>query len=297
MNLRTRILALTFTVLAASCGGGGSDDGPLVVATTTVLGDVVSAVVGDAARVEVLMPIGADPHDYEPSSRQAALLEQADLVVAIGLDLEEGIGDVLSAVEGDGVRVLRVGPRVEPDWVGNSLVLDPHVWMDPIRMALAAGLIADELTALGLDGPWEANAAAVRTAYEALDDEVRSVLDVVPPERRLLVTAHESLGYFADRYGFEVAGAAITGGSSLGRPSSSALAGLIDLIAAKDIPAVFGEVGEPTSLLDAIAAEPGLDVVVVNLHVGSLGEPGSGAATYVEMMRTNATLIAQALTR
>lgn len=299
MNPRTRTLALLVAgaLALSACGGGGADDRPLVVVTTTVLGDVVSSVVGDDATVEVLMPLGADPHDYEPSSRQVARLESADLVVAVGLELEEGMEDVLDAVAGDGIRVLRVGPLVEPNWIGDSVVLDPHVWMDPIRMALAAELVAGELTRLGIDGPWDANAAATRAAYEALDAEIRSELEGIPAARRLLVTGHESLGYFATRYDFDVIGAVVEGGSTLAQPSSARLSELIDEIESLGIPAVFGETTEPSALLDAIAAEPGLDVVVVDLHVGSLGDPGSAAATYIGMMRENARLIREALTR
>jgi zinc/manganese transport system substrate-binding protein len=299
MNLRTRTIvpALVLTLVAAACGGDGAGDRPLIVATTTVLGDVAAAVAGDDAVVETLMPVGADPHDFEPSSRQAALLEEADLVIAIGLELEHGLEDLLESVEAEGVRVLEVGPLTEPDWLGNSLVLDPHIWMDPLRMALAAELIAAELTDLGLEGPWADNAASARATYEALDAELRATLDVIPAERRLLVTAHESLGYFAGQYGFEIIGAVVEGGSSLGNPSSASLADLIDRIGERGIPAVFGEVGEPSALLDAIAAEPGLDVIVVSLFVGSLGGEGSGAESYVEMMRTNSRLIVEALTR
>ena len=295
MRLRIVILVGLLAVGLIACGGGTAGDGPLVVATTSVLGDVVSEVTGDAATVEVLIPRGADPHDYELSSRQTALLEEADLVVAVGLELEEGMGGLLDDVAGEGTRVLRIGPLVEPDWIGDSLVLDPHVWMDPLRMALAGELVATELSVVDPGGPWEANAAANRSALEQLDAEITEILSVVPAERRLLVTGHDSLGYFADRYGFTVVGSVVPGGSTHAQPSSAHLSELIDLIREMGIPAIFGETTEPTAVLDAIAAEPGLELEVVRLHVGSLGEPGSGAGTYSEMLLTDARLIAEAL--
>lgn len=299
MNLRTRLLVIVMALALGSvaCSGTGSGDRPLVIATTSVIADVVSMVVGDAAEVETLMPLGADPHEFEPSARQVARLEDADLVVAVGLDLEESLDDVLQSVESDGVRVLRIGPRVEPDWIGDSVVLDSHVWMDPLRMALAADLVADTLDELGVLGPWQDGAAAARSTLEALDAEMRATLETIPPERRLLVTGHDSLGYFADRYGFEVVGSVVEGGSTTGAPSSADLAALIDLIEQRGITAIFGETTEPSGLLDAIAAEPGLDIVVMELWIGSLGEPGTEAGTYVGMMRANARMVADGLTR
>jgi zinc/manganese transport system substrate-binding protein len=125
--------------------------------------------------------------------------------------------------------------------------------------------------------------------------EIGSLLEGVPQPRRLLVTNHDALQYFADRYGFEVIGVVVPGGSTMAQPSSAALSELIDQIGALGVPAIFGETTEASALLDAIAAEPGLDVVVVDLFIGSLGGPGSGAATYVDMMRLDAQLIAEAL--
>lgn len=297
LRMRLGALAVVLAVVGSACVGGGDGDRPLVVATTTVLGDLVTAVVGDAAQVETLLPVGADPHDFEPSSRQVARVVDAELVVAVGLELEEGLEDLLASAESEGVPVLRVGPRVEPDWLGDSVVLDPHVWMDPIRMALAAELIAAELERIGVPGPWASNAATARATFERLDADIRSTLDAIPAERRYLVTSHDSLRYFATRYDLTVVGSVVEGGSTMARPSSARLAELIDEIERLGITAVFGETTEPSALLDAIAAEPGLDVVVVELHVGSLGEPGSPSGTYVGMMRENARLVAAGLTR
>lgn len=298
---------LAGALLAAGCSGGaepGSGDALLVVATTTILGDVASAVVGDDGRVETLMPAGADPHDFRPSSRQAALLARADLVIANGLGLEEGLDDTLASVFADGVDVLRVAPLVDPlpftFGLGDvpdpaAAGDDPHVWMDPDRVADVAALLADRLDDIAPGGPWAGNAAAYAADLAAADAHIRSILAAVPPHRRMLVTSHGAFGYWAERYGFEIAGTVIPGGSTLADPSSAELADLVATMRAGAVTAIFTDAAEPAALAEAVAAELGSEVEVVALYTGSLGEPGSGADTLIGMLLTNAERIAGAL--
>lgn len=291
-----------------------------VVVTTSILGDVVRNLVGDDAQVEVVMPPNADPHDFAPSARQAAAMRSADVLVVNGLGFEEGLIDTIEAAEGDGVVVVTA-----TDGVDELLKLqgahdhghseeegdehadegeehadegdDPHVFTDPARMAQVAGHIAEEL-AEHLDG-LDSEAHRDRVAdyvgqLEALDAEVEELLDEVPDERRVLVTNHDVFGYLADRYGFEVLGVIIPGGSTLAEASARELAELAEEIEAEGVPAIFAEVSSPSQLADALAAE-GQEVEVVELFTESLGEEGSGAETYLEMVRTNAERIADAL--
>ncbi|MEX2653584.1 MAG: zinc ABC transporter substrate-binding protein, partial [Acidimicrobiia bacterium] len=170
----TRVTAavLSAGLVLGACGADAAAPPELtIVATTSIAGDLVSQVVGDEVTVEVLMPIGTDPHDFQPSSQQVAALRSADLVVAWGLGLEEGLEDVLASAWEDGVRVLEISALVDPipfssedehaddehaddeheddeheddeheeeDHKEHSL--DPHTWMDPVRMADALRLI------------------------------------------------------------------------------------------------------------------------------------------------------------
>ena len=299
-----------------------------VVVTTTVWGDVVSNVTGDAANVEVLFPVGADPHDHQLSAAQVASMQEADLVVVNGLALEEGILDVVESLEGDGANVLEIADMLDPIPFGEAGHSDgddpdsqsdedgedrddegdhsdeeahehgdedPHVWLDPLRVAAGAELIAEELAALDPAGPWVANAAAFADELRTLDSEIVTMFEAISEERRAIITNHEALGYFADRYGFEVLGVVIPGGSTLADPSSAELAELVSLIEAAGVEAIFAETVEPSTLAEAIAAEVGGGVEVVELFTGSLGGPGSGGESYVEMLRTNAERIAGAL--
>jgi zinc/manganese transport system substrate-binding protein len=128
----------------------------------------------------------------------------------------------------------------------------------------------------------------------ALDADVAEVLAPIPAPRRTLVTNHDALGYFADRYGFTILGTVIPSLSTLAEPSASGLADLAGAIARAQVPAVFAETSSPRRLADALAAE-GHHVQVVQLYVESLGPAGSGAATYEQMVRTNAARIVAAL--
>ena len=301
-----------------------------VIVSTNVLGDVVKQIVacaGDGA-VTVLMPAGADPHDFSPSSAQVADIVGADVVFTNGLKLESGLESALEGAKSDGARIFEVGPRLDPipfgegghdhgdeeghdhgdeeghdhgDGEGHEGHdhgdLDPHFWFDMNRMATAANLIAAELGVVtGEADTYAACGTEVAQAISTAEAEVRAALESVPADRRILVTDHEALGYLADVYGYEIAGTVIPAGTTLAQPSSADLSALAELIRAEGVNVIFANVAEPTKLAEAVAAESGTDVTVVPLFVESLGEPGSGADTYIGMMETNAGLIATNLT-
>ena len=322
------VLALAATACGSSDGstdtassGAESTGEVTIVATTSILGDVVANVVGDLATVEVLMPAGTDPHDFEPSAQQAAELRNADLIVVNGLMLEEGLLEPIETAEADGVPVLEVAPAVDPlpaegkdhsDEAGHSEEEghshseeeghshgdeDPHVWQDPLRMAAAAGIIADAVAeATGLDAATlDAQAAAYAAELEALDAELVTAYGAIPAECRKLVTDHDAFGYLADRYEFEIVGTIIPTGAELAEPSAAELSALADAITTGNVSAIFSESIFPSALAEALEREVGNDVALVTLYSDSLGDPGSGADTYITMMRTNAERITGAL--
>jgi len=306
-SLLTGLLSLT--LLSAGCGVAGAPSEPgavSVVATTTIWADVVTEIVGEEGNVTSVIPIGGDAHDYQPSPQQVAALQTADLVIANGLGLEEGLGDVLDNIGSDGANVYEVGPDLDPipfqehtrnddDGHEEDEGLDPHVWFDPERMARAAQFIADRLGELDDAIDWAARADVYADRLLETDAEIATILTAVAPEDRKLVTNHDALGYFAARYDFEVIGVVIPGGSTLGEPSSAELAALIEEIEHEGVGAIFAETTSPTALAEAVAAEAGADVVVIELFTGSLGESGSGAETLLDMLLSNARLIADGL--
>ncbi|MEL6984121.1 MAG: metal ABC transporter substrate-binding protein, partial [Actinomycetota bacterium] len=174
---------------------------------------------------------------------------------------------------------------------------DPHFFTDPARMADAVEGIVDFLTdeVDGLDADALAESAdAYLAELEALDGEVEALVESIPEENRILVTNHEVFGYFADNYGFEVVGAVIPSGSTADGASAGDLAELAEVISDEGVPAIFSDTSSSDDLIETLAAEVG-DIEVIELYTESLGDADSDGATYLEMVRTNATRIAEAL--
>lgn len=305
-------------LLAAACGDDGAtaSEGGTVVVTTPVLGDIVENLVGDLATVEVLMPRGADPHQFQPSARQVVTLGEADLAVVNGGGLEAGLDDAIETAADDGVPVFTAVDHVETlvaDATGDAgdeggadghsgddghdHDVDPHITTDQTRMIDVTTALADTLAAEvpGLDtDAFRDRADAYIAELHQLDREVTLTIARIPDDRRLLVTEHRVFGYFADRYGFRIVGAVIPSTTSEATPSARDLDDLAAAVADHDVPAIFVEAGSDGRLARTLADEVG-GVEVVELYGETLGEPGSGTDTYIGMIRTNATRIADAL--
>ena len=299
--IRSLVLPVTAAVVVAACGGGddtttGNDRGkPSIAVTTNILGDVVSSIVGDTAEVRTIMPVGANPHDFQASAQEAAAIRAADLLVVNGGGFEEGLLDLIESAEEDGVPV--VDALASVDELGDGEDVDPHFFTDPIRMIAAVEAIAEAILEAvpGIDaGAVEASAADYVADLEKLDAEIESEVSAIPAEERVLVTNHEVFGYFADRYGFEIVGTVVPGGSTEGG-NAKAIAELAEVVREHEVPAIFADTSSPDELAQTLASEVG-EVEVVELFSESLGGADSEGTTYLEMMRTNSSRIAKALT-
>ncbi|MYG79224.1 MAG: zinc ABC transporter substrate-binding protein [Acidimicrobiaceae bacterium] len=173
---------------------------------------------------------------------------------------------------------------------------DPHVWFDPHRVSEALPALAQALkTSAGLDpAAVDACLASYQAELDAVDAEIAAMVEQVPAESRKLVTNHEALAYFADRYGFEVIGTVIPTPASMAQASPAQLEELAEIIEHEGVKALFAETVHSTDDVEALASRVG-DVEVVTLYTGSLGPPGSGADTYIGFLRTNTELIVDAL--
>ena len=316
-------VVLSGDVLAGAVGAPGrAAQRPIrVVVTTSILGDIVAATFGDlvgpTAEVAVVMPAGTDPHTFQPSTRQAEAMHDADLLVVNGRHLETSLIDLIASAEADGTPVFVMADHVSPpDSTGSSVPTtnapadapaDPHIWMDPVGMIGAVRALGGQLVSLGVPATEvDPRVAAYVDQLSALDREITSILAPIPAEHRLLVTNHDNLGLFAHRYGFEVIGAVVPSMSTGAEPSAASLEALATLISTHGVPAIFAEHTASARLAEALAADVaggGGEVAVVELYTDSLAEPGGDAGpdglpgpdTYLGMMRTDARLIADAL--
>ncbi|MBU3716861.1 MAG: zinc ABC transporter substrate-binding protein [Actinobacteria bacterium] len=243
-----------------ACGSDDTTSGrPTVVTTTAILGAVVSDVVGDAAEVVVLVPNGVDPHDWEPSAQDIESLNQADLVVANGLDLEEKLVEALDSAESSGAPVFHATDHIQP------LEGDPHFWTDPLAMAAVVAALGDQLAAIGVD--LSDRVDRVITDLKDVDGVITQLLSSLPEDRRVLVTGHDSLGYFAEHFGFTLVGSIIPSLSSAADVTAQNLSEMKAAIDETGAPVIFTELGTPTDVADALADETGTRVVELATHL------------------------------
>lgn len=297
---RRWIAACLALLLLTACGApDGSDGRRQIVVTTTILGDVVSEVIGDTADIRVMMKPNADPHSYGLSAADAAEMAQADLVIYNGLGLEESMQRHVDAAAENGVPTLPVGDHVDPLQFseGEHGGADPHFWTDPQRMILAVDAIAGRVAELpGIDqAAVAANAARYRDELNNLSAHMTDRFAAIPAERRKFVTNHHVLGYLADRFGFTVIGAVIPSGTTLASPSASDLESLAGAIRDAGVKAIFVDSSQPDRLARVLAEHSRVRVNVVSLYSESLSAPGTAADSYLGMMRTNTETIANNL--
>ncbi|MEV6322841.1 zinc ABC transporter substrate-binding protein AztC [Nocardia sp. NPDC051787] len=294
------LVAAALLALTACLNSGADRDG--IIVTTNILGDLTRTIAGDEVEVTVLMQPNADPHFFAISAQQAAQLERASLIVYNGLGLEENVLRNVEAAEKSGVATIAIGTEIDPirysadDANGRP---DPHFWTDPRRVRRAVEVVRDRIIE-EVDG---VDAAAIRAGADRylaeLDQLDRWMTDrfaTIPAERRKLVTNHHVFGYLAERFGFDVVGAVIPGGTTLASPSASDLAALAGTIRAAGVSAIFADSSQPDRLARVLAEQAGLHVQVIPLYSESLTEPGGGAGTYLDMMRANTESIVRGLT-
>lgn len=262
-----------------------------MVVTYSILGDLVADLVGDAAKVIVVIANGQDQHEFEPSAKVVEQINNADFIVSNGLDLEEHLTGVLAEAATRGVGVFMAAEHVTLRKAGAELTdakdgNDPHLWLDPITLAEMIPDLSRELgKVLGVDLSDSAAQLSLRIA--TIDVKIKEIMSTVP--RCSLVTGHDSLGYFAARYGCQIVGAVIPSLSSSAETSAGELADLKKAAAQANVRAVFTEMGTPRAVVDQIAKEVGVKSVELRTH---MLPPGGH---YADVMIQLATSIASAL--
>jgi zinc/manganese transport system substrate-binding protein len=294
------ILILSLLLSAYQTNTPSKSSPKTIVVTYSILGAVVKDLVGDNADVIVSMPNGQDPHEWEPSAKDIETLTKADLIVQNGLGLEGGMGKALEQAKEAGVKfftasdhitVRRVGvgeglPTGDPDQAVGAE--DPHLWTDPVNMISVVDALAIQIkTDLGID--LADRAKDLDTQLDSLNKELMESVNALPQNSRQLVTGHESMGYFAQRYNLKLVGAIIPGITTQAEVSASDLARLKKSILENQVKAIFTELGTPAAVSEAIGEETGVKVIELTTH--NLPEDGS----YFTFMRNLTQTIVEGL--
>ena len=300
--------------------GLGAEEQLRVVATTSIIGDVVAQVGGDAIDLTTLIQPGQDPHSYEPAVRDLTNAAGAHVLFVNGWDLEEGLADDLETIAED-VPVVPISANIEPlafgegehdaegeghdeeeqdDEAHEHGSADPHVWLSAHNVEQWVENVEHVLSDLdpANAGVYERNAAAYLEALSELEQYAEAQLATIPAGNRFLVTNHEALAYFAEAYDFTILGTVIPGASTVAEPSAAEMVALVELMEEHGTCTIFAEMTASDTLAQTVAGElAGCDnVQVLKLYTGALGAEGSGADSYIGMMRSNINTVVAGLT-
>ena len=323
-----KIGALLLSVILIACGTGTTDEATSdkinVLVTTPMLGDFVNEIGGENINLTILMPTEADPHTYDPSPQDASKIADADVVFYVGLKYEpSALIKLIENTSNEAAVLVEVGEEINPiefseeghddhddedghdDEEGHDDhddedgheghghgSEDPHFWFDPLRVAIAAELMINQLTELD-----PSNSEAYKTAGEAyiselneLDSTISALIETVPSKNRKLITTHESLGYLEARYGVEVLTTIIPSLTSADEISPAQLVDVLDVIEDNDVKVIFIESEAPSVYAETIAAEANIRTVT-GLWVETLRENQS----YSDWLTENVELIVENL--
>jgi len=299
------ILALGLTLAACAPAGGTSvaANKPLnVLAVETFLADIAQNVAGDRLKVDALLPFGVDPHGFEPVPSDIVRVAKSTVLIVNGAGLEVFLDRMLKNAGGQRMIIVasqglkQRAPQPGEGGAGAAQAEgDPHFWLDPNNVIVYVQNIRDGLSKADPDGAatYAANAEAYIKKLRDLDAWIRTQVSTIPEKNRLLVTNHESQGYFADRYGFTVVGTILSNVSSSASPSAQDMVQLVARIRATGAKAIFLETGANPQLARQLAQEAGVKVVET-LYDHSITN-GPPAGSYIDMMRYNVTVIVDAL--
>ena len=273
-----------------------------VVSTVGMITDIVQIVGGDRVQVKGLMGPGIDPHGYKASEGNVIDLAGADVVFYNGLHLEAKMAEVFEKM-GDRIKTVQVTRSIPeerllspPEFEGQH---DPHVWFDVTLWMEAVKQVEKSLSEMDPE-----HAAGYRARAQAYQQELATLHAYaleqtarVPPEQRVLITAHDAFNYFGRAYSFEVRG--LQGISTATEAGAGDVKALADFIVERRIPAIFVESSVPLRNVEALQAAVqarGFEVRIGGeLFSDAMGDEGSVEGTYSGMVRHNLDTIVGAL--
>jgi len=300
------------SLVLAACGSDEPGDGRIrVVATIAPVGAIVEAVAGNSVHLDVLVKSGIDPHEYELKTADARRITRSAVVFRNGLGIDQFLDSALSNYRGTSVTVTD-GLAVRDATNGHEGEKhkgekhkgeehegeehDPHVWHNPMNVIAMTDVVVKALSAAAPQHAtaFEANGRAYQDRLRGVDAEVQAIINTIPAGQRKMVTNHDAIGYFTERYGLTVVGTVIPGKTTGVEPSASKIAELVQAIRREGVRAIFAESSVDPKVARSVAAEANVKIVD-DLYADSLGSPGSGAETIEGMLLANARKIADAL--
>lgn len=301
MHRRQIIKLFGLLPLISACTIPGIADAQKILSTTSQIGDIVTQLIGDAVAHSSLIRTGLDPHTYKATQSDLLRFQEARLILSNGLNLEASLARVLTQMPSP-IRVASLADAFRPSELlvsahGNAF--DPHIWFDTRLWRKAVAFVAEAIssTYVQLQPGMAERLQDYDGALVALTSELRTEIDQIPPDRRVLVTAHDAFGYFGRAYGFEVLG--VQGLSTATEAGIQNMSRLADVIVTRNVPAVFVESTVSPRTIEALQAavsdRGGRVNVGGELYSDSLGDPHTDAATYIGMMRHNVKTIVAAL--
>jgi len=311
-NLKYIIAFMATILLLVGCGienntenqGDATTEGPpKVLTTTTMITDLVRIIGGEQVEVNGLMGPGIDPHSYRVTPSDVTALDEADVIVYNGMNLEGQMGEIFGELENMNKEVFVLEEMmVQEDMLPSeeeSMTIDPHIWFSVPLWAEAANYITESFSSYDPDNAeyYQNNNAAYQEDLKALDTYIRERIEEVPEDGRYLVTAHDAFGYFGEEYDFEVVG--LQGLNTQTEAGTGDVSQLADFIVDREIKAIFVETSVPAQTIEALqeaVEQRGFQVEIGGqLFSDALGDEEQNAETYIKMYKQNIDTIVDAL--
>ncbi|UOE96198.1 metal ABC transporter substrate-binding protein [Alkalihalobacillus sp. LMS39] len=292
------VMSSVVIFLLAGCGSDDASTSPdsegLEITTSfSILGDVISEVIGDRGTVNYIVPIGEEPHEYEPVPSDFQRVSDSDVFYVHGLNLEEWLEKLIENV-GD-VSVVTVSENITPIMLeGDENEPDPHAWMNVANMQSYIEVIVEDLIERDPEGEevYRENAEAYLEELAQLDDWIKTEVQKIPEEYRVLVISEDAFKYFGDAYGFQTEGVWELNSHEEGTPSQ--ISRVIDVVKDQNLPAVFVETTVDKRYMESVSNDSGVPIAG-EVYTDAVGQEGSGAESYILMMRHNVETFVEGL--
>lgn len=302
--MKKLVFALLTLICFSTCKESAPSNGNLnIVTTTTLLTDLLNEIGGDKVNVQGLMGSGVDPHLYKASAGDVTKLSNADLIFYGGLHLEGKLVDVFEKMEGQNIKTIAVSDALDKKTLLGSEYFasnyDPHIWFDVHNWELITTFVVQKLSEADPENKafYEENGETYLEKLKVLDTEIKEIIETLPKEKRILVTAHDAFNYFGQAYGFEVVG--LQGLSTATEAGVQDVQNLSNFIIENKIKAIFVESSVPRRTIEALQAA--VNSKNNNVEIGgtlysdALGNAGTVEGTYIGMFKYNVKTIVDAL--